>query len=148
MLLGFKKQFVEKIQIGTKVHTMRDKRKVQPKIGEQLHMYTALRTKYCQLITNKEILISKQKAWVKITFHLGDMFYIDEVKICVDGRVLSFSEKEQFVRFDGFHSVLEFAWFWLENSGLKKQIKKDGKIGETLKLVASKDLYHWTDLRY
>lgn len=40
MLLGFKPRFIDPIQIGTKVFTMRAKRKNKPKIGETLYMYT------------------------------------------------------------------------------------------------------------
>ena len=36
MLLGFKPRFKEPIQIGTKVFTLRGKRKNEPKIGETL----------------------------------------------------------------------------------------------------------------
>lgn len=77
MLLGFKKRFVEPIQIGTKVFTMRVPRKKEPKIGETLYMYTALRTKYCEKITDKEKLISKQKVVLFIRKESGDTYTIN-----------------------------------------------------------------------
>lgn len=149
MLLGFKKRFAEPILIGTKVHTLRDRRKLDPKPGETLYMYTGLRTNNCELITDKERLIGKQKAWIKITYHLGDIFYPDHLKVCIDGRALSVEEVDQFVRFDGFTDWLDFAWFWLDGvKDLKRDIKKKGMVGIPMKLVASKTLYHWTDLKY
>ncbi len=145
MLLGFKKQFALKIKIGTKVHTIRGRRKVLPKIGEVLHMYTALRTKHCELISNKETLQSTQKVWVKIVFRLRP-FLIYDVKICVDGRKLNAKEMHLFCQFDGFEHFEEFAKFWIE--GYRKDINKKGAQSDIIKIVESKTLYHWTDLKY
>lgn len=98
MLLGFKPRFVEPIQLGTKVFTMRNKPKRTPKVVETLHMYTGLRTKNCQLITNKEKLISIQEAfvWIKKINLLYD------VTIRIDTRFLTASEQVEFMKFDGF----------------------------------------------
>lgn len=56
MLLGFKPRFVDPILDGHKLHTLRNPRKVTPKVGEVLYMYTGLRTKYCKLITKQHTL--------------------------------------------------------------------------------------------
>lgn len=106
MLLGFKPRFKEPIQIGIKVFTMRKHRKVMPKIGQTLYMYTGLRTSKCELISNTEKLISTQKAWLKIV-HVG--YKLTHLRICIDGRVLSNDEISNFVKFDGFADIYDFA---------------------------------------
>ena len=138
MLLGFKPRFKEQIQLGTKVFTMRGKRKNQPKIGETLYMYTGLRTSKCEKISDKEKLISTQKVrvWIyAVTNYL-------EVKIWVDGKRLTESQLSEFVKYDGFVSVRDFADYWIKSSIGKKPTKKGVyKVGGIL------TLYHWTDLR-
>ncbi|HKR03485.1 MAG TPA: ASCH domain-containing protein [Bacteroidia bacterium] len=143
MLLGFKKRFIDPIKIGTKVFTMRKRRKKEVKIGETLYMYTALRTKHCQLITNKEKLISKQKAWIRIIY-ITDTFL--SLKICVDGRSLHRNEISEFVKFDGFTDENDFCKYWIDS--VKKDRNKKGLRGQTCKIVESLTMYHWTDLRY
>jgi len=145
MLLGFKPRFKEPIQLGTKVFTMRKKRKIEPKIGETLFMYTGLRTPKCELISNKEKLISTQKAWVKIECRIGDVVYSDSLKICIDGRALSDIEISEFVKYDGFYHEYDFVDYWV-NSSLKHLKAKERKGKQTV--VGSLDLFHWTDLRY
>lgn len=136
MLLGYKPRFVDPILIGTKVHTMRKPRKVKPKIGETLHMYTGLRTAHCKLITKKEKLISVQKAQVHIKrIKLKGNGYTYQCAIKVDGKRLSPVEGVELIKFDGFKSTLDFCEFWFANV-------KGNTIKETL------DLYHWTDLKY
>lgn len=145
MLLGFKPRFVDPILIGTKVHTIRGKRKIEPKIGEQLHMYTGLRTKHCRLITKKETLVSTQKVWIKIVFRLKP-FEIIELLIHVDGRALSLNEIEQFCKFDGFENSIDFVKYWVE--GCKKEINQKKLQNKLCQIVESNTLYHWTDLKY
>lgn len=147
MLLGYKKRFVEPILIGTKVFTLRARRKVQPKIGEKIHMYTGLRSANCELITNKEKLIGIQNARVLVwvvgshkndfkssngNYYVGDHFFI---RIIIDGRELSVKEIGEFVEFDGFIDTSDFARYWLQGK-LKK------RTGATMQL------FHWTDLKY
>lgn len=143
MLLGFKERFAEPIQLGSKVFTLRKRRKIMPKIGETLHMYSGLRTSKSKLISKKETLRSTQKTWVKIMFR--DKKAIS-LKICVDGRALNVLELKAFVRFDGFRDVEDFCSFWILQitSNTKLPIVK----GLTYKIVESLTMYHWTDLRY
>lgn len=129
MLLGFKKQFTLPIQLGTKVLTLRKPRKITPKIGETLHMYSALRTKHVQLISKSETLKSMQKASVQVK-RLKDAFLI---RVKIDNKLLSHDQLEEFVVFDGFKNIEEWADYWLEG---KQEVKE--------KL----DLFHWTDLKY
>jgi len=140
MLLGFKKQFIEPIQIGTKVFTLRKRRKVRPKIGETIHMYSGLRTKNTTFIGNKEKLVSIQnvRILIKVDHHdpYGDTHYI--VRIFVDRRRLRFGEIIDFIRFDGFKDVAEFIKYWLTDEKGKRKTRTG----------ALMELYHWTDLKY
>ena len=140
MLIGFNKRFTTPIQIGTKVFTMRKRRKVRPKVGERMYMYEALRTKHTKLISNQEKLISIQNARILIEF-IGYDFYDGElygIRIFIDRRPLTSEEIYQFVRFDGFTDLRDFCRYWLTDSKGKKK-KRTGSL---------KELYHWTDLRY
>lgn len=135
MLLGFKQRFKEPILIGTKVFTMRDKRKIEPKIGETLHMYTGLRTSKCELITKKEKLYSTQKAFIEIKFINDILMYLI---IEVDQKKLNMFEINRFVKYDGFENWRDFCKFWI--SGYKYTKNKVNVIYEY------KTIYHWTDL--
>jgi len=126
MLLGFKKQFIPKIHNGSKIHTVRKRRKVQPKIEESLHMYTALRTIHCELISNKEKLKGVQ------SFRMIVMGYI--IKIWVDRRQLTKKETHEFAINDGFDNLKEFAKYWTNGTG---------KVG-----VINHQIFHWTDFKY
>lgn len=145
MLLGFNKRFVPCILEYTKVFTMRKRRKKPAKIGETLFMYTGLRTNNCQLISNKEKLISKQKAWIRIIFTLG-LRDADDLKVCVDGREIKGEELDQFVCFDGFKDKRDFIDYWIEPH--KKLIKKNGMVNSRVKIVECLIIHHWTDLKY
>ena len=148
MLLGFKKRFVEPIQIGTKVFTMRNKRKTDPIIGETLYMYTGLRTSNCSLISNKEKLVSIQKVEVALRVHVSEkrkITYADDFEIKVDGRFLELAELPQFVGFDGFESTDDFVSYWMQGLKVKKHFEfTPGHYWNHNEL----DLFHWTDLRY
>lgn len=138
MLLGFKKRFIQPIQIGTKVFTMRKPPKRTPKIGESLYMYSGLRTKHCVFISNKEKLISTQK----VRIHIYKVSNYTELTIKVDGRLLKERELSEFVKYDGFIGRMDFVDFWIANTQVKK--RKD----HAVRIAAIVNLYHWTDLRF
>lgn len=139
MLLGFKPRFKEPIQIGTKVFTMRNKRKVQPKIGETLYMYTGLRTSKCELISNKEKLMSVQEVDITIS---RNILHEISIEVWVDKYCITDEELEQFVRFDGFKDKRDFADYWIASSYSGKKAPTELCIGGKM------DLFHWTDLKY
>jgi hypothetical protein len=139
MLLGFKSRFAHPILMETKRFTMRGPRKVQPKIGETLHMYTGLRTKWCTKITDRYRLKGRQKAKVIIYAAPNHL----NVGITVDGRRLSTEETVLFVKRDGFTCVRDFAEYWIEDSTGKKFSNK-----KTYNIQATRTIYHWTDLRF
>lgn len=149
MLIGFKKRFIEPIQIGTKVFTMRNKRKVQPKIGETLYMYSGLRTNNTVKIGDTEKLMSIQEVYISMRRHwvagaMPKRWYVTALTVKVDGRALSAEQIQEFVRYDGFTDVPDFAAYWFESSEKAHKAKKNSVNWVRGKL----QLYHWTDLRY
>lgn len=120
MLLGFKPDFVEPIQAGTKEFTLRtrtaNRRRHPPKIGDTLHMYTGMCTKWCRLISKAHKLQHTQNVRIMITRHRHDktggelgLF----IEIMVDGRLLTPVEIIEFARRDGFTDASDFAEYWL-----------------------------------
>lgn len=155
MLLGFKKQFAPKILDGSKKFTIRNRRKVEPKIGDTLHMYTGLRTKHTEKITSEhtlkgiqlvDILIQKQ------VFSEGSFKGKWSLGISVDKRDLDSSELEYFVRCDGFESMEDFMEYWIKSIGEKKEYFQQGHKNPNLTIwtvnVEALIMYHWTDLRF
>ena len=138
MLLSFKKRFIAPIQLGIKVFTLRKRRKIRPKIGETIHMYSGLRTKNTQFISNKDSLRSIQNVRLTISsvcIHERTFF---KIKIFVDRRKLSRDEICEFVKFDGFTDISDFCNYWLTD----EKGKKKSRTGALM------ELYHWTDLKY
>ena len=131
MLLGFKKQFAHKILEGSKKFTIRSERKVSPKVGETIHMYSGLRTKHTKLISKDYRYTGAQKVKIQI-YSISN--YIS-LKIYIDGKPQPLTEHQTstFVKADGFATQKEFADYWLEG----KQ-----------RLTSIRTIYHWTDLRY
>jgi hypothetical protein len=102
-LYNFKKQFVSKIQIGEKRHTIRAKRARSPKVGETLYLYTGLRQKGAELLMR--VPCTKVQD-ITIAESLGG------AAILIDGEPLDRSEKEQLARSDGFENFDEMMRFW------------------------------------
>jgi hypothetical protein len=138
MLLGFKKRFADPIKIGTKVFTIRKRRKVRPKVGETIHMYSGLRTKHTELISNKEKLQSIQTVRILIKRWQepdnGPWEY--EISVFVDRKYVK--DIQSFARFDGFKNMFEWADYWLTD----EKGKKKNRTGALM------EIYHWTDLKY
>ncbi|MDO9554552.1 ASCH domain-containing protein [Rhodonellum sp.] len=137
MLLGFKPQFIEPIKSGSKVFTVRKKRRIRPKIGETLYMYTRLRTKDCQKISEKHTLKSIQMVDITIKSH-GELHVL---WIRVDGNLIDKDSHLDFIEKDGFQSKSEFMDYWI--MGVKAA--EDGWKELELKGL---ELFHWTDLKF
>lgn len=158
MLLGFKKQFAPKILDGSKKFTIRNPRKVEPKIGETLHMYTGLRTKHTEKITSKHKLTGIQLVDIFIqNKHTEDNIKLEysiefTLQIKVDGRALREEEYLPFCCSDGFSSISDFQKYWLSENSEFKQHFQEGQKRPLMNVwtVDQKDLvmYHWTDLRF
>jgi hypothetical protein len=138
MLIGFKKQFAPRILDGSKIFTIRNERKVPPKIGETIHMYSGLRTKYSELISKEHKYTGSQLVRIYIDSQSKDLMKINISIADNDGskyRYLKEAEQVSFAKHDGFRSIREFGEYWLKENKVKT-------------LIAYKVIYHWTDLRY
>jgi hypothetical protein len=132
MLLGFKKRFVKPVECGSKIHTFRNKRKVRPKVGETIHMYTGLRTKQCSKILGEYIFKSSQP--IRMTIRLNDTGFILKLKIGDKHRWI-LEELETMAINDGFENLYCFVNYWTD--GFNKR-----------KVAFSGECIHWTDLTY
>jgi hypothetical protein len=137
MLLGFKKQFAAKILDGTKKFTIRNERKISPKVGETIHMYSGLRTKYTELISKEHKYTGCQKVKIVIEKLKPEGFYLEIHVWNIDSpffvHALHDSQRSNFVKHDGFKSQRDFCEYWIEGHQ---------------RLTAIRTIYHWTDLRY
>lgn len=102
---SFKKQFAAPILAGTKCQTIRADRKRHARPGEQLQLYTGMRTRNCVLI-GRATCLSIQP--VTLIFREGD-------GVALDGLKLDFKDIDGFARADGFDSWSQLAQFWREN---------------------------------
>ena len=122
MILSFKKQFIVKIDGGSKIHTIRVDDHSRWKIGNIIHFATGVRTKAYNNF-KKGCCLGIQKIEFKYVMH-DDAVPV----ILVDDIVLTTPEVELLANNDGFDTVDKlYAWF---NSDFK------GKI------------IHWTDFKY
>ena len=88
-LIGFKKRFAEAVSCGSKRQTVRAMRKHPIRQGETLHLYTGLRQPGARLLA-RAVCISAEQV------------YLDLNLAVVDGKKLSFEERADFGRRDGF----------------------------------------------
>jgi len=107
--LSFKSQFAGLVQTGRKTQTIRAPRKRPFKVGDTLHLFTAMRTPQCRKIGEAEAIeVSK----VAIRLRSG------EAIILVGSRVLSPDEAEELSVADGFGSFAELEAWFAEQHGL------------------------------
>jgi hypothetical protein len=111
---SFQRRFIEPILAGTKGGTIRAERKgrnlghrvvsgghAYP--GDELQLYTGMRTKYCQLIARRQCIAVDQ-----ITLHFRrDTIFLGEATI-----IDTVAGKDEFARFDGFQDWSEMRLFW------------------------------------
>ncbi|MFA7326296.1 MAG: ASCH domain-containing protein [Candidatus Kapaibacterium sp.] len=119
MILGFKKQFIEPIKNGTKIHTIREDKPGRWKAGNIIHFATGIRTKeYNQFHEGK--CKSTQKIVISYS-HPRPCIYIDD-------KVFWDFEAEKVALNDGFDSLEDFfKWFNKDFTG---------------------KIIHWTDYKY
>ncbi len=123
---SFKARFVAPILAGTKGGTIRLPRKPgrarikivldegqlyarerpggHVRVGEEMQLYTGMRTKHCLLIARKTCVAVEP---IRLNFRvyrcwLGDVHHLRVIK----------ADFERFARFDGFESLKEMAEFW------------------------------------
>lgn len=118
---SFQARFAEPILAGTKGGTIRAARKprTQPYArprpgghavpGEDLQLYTGMRTKQCRLIARKQCL--------EVEPIRMDLSYPERIELLTSKIVLRALEARDFAIFDGFESLGAMAEFWREAHG-------------------------------
>ncbi|RVU15202.1 hypothetical protein [Methylobacterium oryzihabitans] len=103
---SFKARFAEPILLGAKAGTIRADRKRHARPGEQLQLYTGMRTRHCRLLVRTACTAVVP---VRLSFHrqFGPGVFV------VDGERLTASEMDAFAVADGFADVLDMSAFWL-----------------------------------
>lgn len=101
---SFKARFADPIIAGTKLQTIRAPRKRHARPGEELQLYTGMRTKHCKLIGRRTC--SAVHA-VRIDLDCGHIEYLES------GRALTMLEEvDAFARNDGFADWRDMHAFW------------------------------------
>ncbi|KAB2918712.1 MAG: hypothetical protein F9K23_00830 [Bacteroidetes bacterium] len=132
MILGFKKQFVPKIEAGSKIHTLRDDPADRWKQGNKIHMVTGMRTPNQHTFNDKHNCKSTQRVVMKTDTTTSN---IDYLVLYVDGNRLWDIAGMAFAKNDGFDEWSDFEeWFLplVKVAGGEKEFK----------------LIHWTDFKY
>lgn len=102
---SFKARFAEPILLGAKAQTIRAPRKRHARPGEQIQLYTGMRTKHCRLLARVTCAAVEP---VRLCFSARGAAELFEV----NGSLLAPSGMEAFARADGFQSVEDMARFW------------------------------------
>ena len=109
---GFKPMFAPKILDGTKRQTIRavgKRRHARP--GEELQLYTGMRTRQCKLIAR---VTCEDTQPIKIVF---SSFGVSE-KILINGKeIYGEPALDEFAKRDGFPRWLHMRAFWKEQHG-------------------------------
>lgn len=103
---SFKRRFVDPILAGTKRQTIRADRKRHALPGEQLQLYTGMRTKQCRLIAKATCIAVDQ---VLLDFTAYGVVRINGIVLFSDAKM------QEFARSDGFASWSDMRAFWREN---------------------------------
>lgn len=102
---SFKKRFGPPILAGTKAQTIRADRKRHARQGEELQLYTGMRTRHCTLLGRPPCLSVMP---VRLCFSERSATELFEV----GGEHLSPTAMDAFARADGFADVEDMARFW------------------------------------
>ena len=108
---NFKAQFAELVASGKKTQTIRPPRKRPTKPGDVLYLYTGMRTKNCRKLKQA---ICKSVNHLKIDKNLN---------VSIDGRHLSFIEKNLLIKADGFQNENDFDAFFYTNYLLPREFE-------------------------
>lgn len=107
-LYNFQKRFVPFVESGSKTHTIRAERKIAPKVGETLHLYTGLRQKGARLIMRVPCT-RVERIDISLIGNGKVKWLID---VSIDGVPLDFTEKQQLAQRDGFKDFADMMTFW------------------------------------
>ena len=111
---SFKARFADPILDGTKAQTIRGPRKRHARSGEELQLFTGMRTKHCRLIKRATC---ERVTPVRLQFHRT----YGPLSITFDGLSLGSDAMERFAQADGFgesgYAILDMAAFWFAAHG-------------------------------
>lgn len=131
MLLGFRRQFAQFVEEGSKTHTIRGVRKIAPHVGEICHCYVNPRQKSMRLLGRWPCVRVEP---ITLDFVKCGIAYV--LRITIADQTLSLDEAIAFARADGFRvdepvNVLksartapldEMARFWIASKRLTDAI--------------------------
>ena len=103
---SFKRRFVGPIQSGSKCQTIRADRKRHAIQGEELQLYTGMRTKACEMIGRAACI---NVAPIRIDVENG------RIELESGTALTTLAELDAFARIDGFEEWGEMRRFWEEN---------------------------------
>lgn len=103
---NFRQCFIEPILDGRKRQTIRAPRKRHARPGEEIRLYTGMRTQYCKLIASVRCLDVKP---IAILFDADPR----NEHVLVPG--VTWQTLDHFARQDGFAAWAEFKAFWAEH---------------------------------
>jgi len=116
---SFKARFAPAIEDGSKEHTLRGRRRRHARTGEELQLYTGMRTAHCRLIMRRTctdflgVTIDFKQAAVmlyRVVEHLGDWVRAGAEYLPI--------QPEPFAVSDGFESFDDMARFWRDENGV------------------------------
>lgn len=102
---SFQKRFAARILAGIKAQTIRADRKRHARPGEQLQLFTGIRTKHCRRL-GEPMCTSVSPIQMRFSKRSAAELF------CFDDRYLTPAEMEAFARADGFMSIADMAAFW------------------------------------
>jgi hypothetical protein len=108
---SFKKHFADPICAGTKAQTIRSDRARHARPGEQVQLYTGMRTKNCRLIGRAECVAVNP---IRIDFAR------EVITIGACGKIAGTTNLNRFAVMDGFEDFLAMRDFWRENHDISK----------------------------
>lgn len=111
---SFQKQFAPKIIDRSKTHTIRGPRKRHAKPGENLQLYTGMRTKHCRKIIDDPVCTFVSP--IRITFASSRIIDIWFGPAGGDQHDILLDHYDEFAKMDGFNCAASMAAFWdIEN---------------------------------
>lgn len=99
---SFQKRFAVPILAGTKRQTIRGARKRHARIGEQLQLFTGMRTKQCERIGSARCHDVQPLT----------LYFLKAGRVCVDGVDYKRHDLFHFARADGFKDWDDMRDFW------------------------------------
>lgn len=109
---SFKKRFAPHILTGRKKQTIRAERKRHARPGEELQLYTGMRTRSCRLLGR-----ARCKDVIRVKLHFVQNWV--SLKVTADGSVRLQARKQldTFARCDGFDDWDDMKAFWRSEHG-------------------------------